>query len=137
MDSSNEAKTKTKRILVIALINIIGVVALCAVIKIIFSFNFECIWYTKHGIYCMTCGMTRAIEALMHFKIYQAFRYNELLFVLMAYGLYLDIATSIYFYKYGVLKVKLIPLVAVAIIGFSFMLLRNIPIFNFLQPTVL
>lgn len=128
---------KTKRITVIVLINVIVIISLFVAYKVLSSINFECVWHKKYGIYCATCGMTRAFTELIQLRIYQAFRYNELLFVFIGYGLYLDIATSVYYFKHGKIKDNLKHIVAIAIICSSFMLLRNIPVFNFLAPTII
>ena len=51
---------------------------------------FICIVYTLTGYYCPGCGAGRACYSILHRQIYQAFRYNPLLVILLPWiGLYL------------------------------------------------
>jgi hypothetical protein len=78
----------------------------------------------------------RMIDSLLKLDIYQAFRYNPFLFILLIIGiLYFIIAGIIYIKK----KVFYVPslLTVYIIVGLLilFMILRNIPALSYLIPT--
>lgn len=51
-----------------------------------------CIFYALTGYYCPGCGAGRACYSILHGQIYQAFRYNPLLVILLPWiGTYLAI----------------------------------------------
>ena len=97
-----------------------------------------CLFYEITGYYCPGCGITRLLFSLLKLDFYQAFRYNPLIFILI-------IITGIYWLVKFILKkfmnisiaipnyVYYILLVIVIIFG----ILRNIPMFDFLNPTEL
>lgn len=42
-------------------------------------------WFRKKlGLYCPGCGGTRMVQSILKLDFYQAFRYNPLVFVLLA-----------------------------------------------------
>ncbi len=56
---------------------IIGFISLIA-----FALNINlCVFYNTTGVYCPSCGMTRAYVALMHLDFKQAFYYNPMFFL--------------------------------------------------------
>jgi len=85
------------------------------------------------GWYCPGCGITRALLSLIELQFYQAFRYNMLAVILLPFGI-------VYFIYLFILKRnKKIPniiLYFILIIVILFGILRNIPIFSYLAPTV-
>lgn len=113
-------------ITIIALINIL----------IVINGNYLCPWKKKFSIYCAGCGGTRMLYSLLKLDFYQAFRYNPLLFLIIIvciiYIIYIIICI-LKKIKYYQLNVK--HLVILAIITITFMILRNIEIFAYLQPT--
>ncbi len=96
-----------------------------------------CIFHKITGLYCPGCGITRMFISLFKLNIYQAFRYNPLVFILL-------IVSTIYFLvdclKYGITKehIKLpkIVYIILLIIVIGFGILRNIPLFSYLAPTI-
>ena len=69
-----------------------------AVISILYViFGFTCPFRILFGISCPGCGMSRAINALLHFKIYEAIRFHPLIFLLpvIFYLLYKTAASSL------------------------------------------
>lgn len=92
-------------------------------------------------IYCPGCGLTRMIKSILELNFYQAFRYNPLLFILFPFILVLLIDKYInwlkssknYLYKRINPKVYNILLIIILI----YFILRNIPMFKYLIPTVI
>ena len=106
-------------------------------IAFVIIFKPDCPWKKYFNIDCAGCGATRMFEALFKLDIYQAFRFNPLLFIILIifiiYGIYILIS-KLFRKKYYVIKERdwLILLIIVII----YMILRNIEIFNYLKPTV-
>lgn len=103
-----------------------------------------CPFYTLTGLYCFGCGAGRCLQALLHFRIYAAWRLNPLMIIclpLVAYYLF-----KIYFgFVFGrdVLPFPTIRSrafgITVLVIVIAYGVLRNIPVFPFtlLAPTVI
>lgn len=115
------------------IIKIIIIFLLCvSVAGIIYLEKVPCIFLKLTNLYCPGCGITRMIEALINLNIYQAFRYNPLVFIFLILGI---IYITICFFKKSIIKIsanKLIMLVGFVLL---FWILRNISLFNFLAPT--
>ena len=111
-------------------------------ISIIFSFTFilkkihyKCFYNEFFNIYCMGCGTTRMFESIFKLEFYQAFRYNEFMFIIVILLLIYLIYSSIIYIKDGIIKkIPLKIIIIFIILGFIFMILRNIPSFSYLQP---
>lgn len=86
-----------------------------------------CFFYSITGYYCPGCGMTRALNALMHANVKAAFAFNSLIFILLPlfilYGIQLRLD------KQHALTLKVMLLISVV-----FAILRNTPAFSFLAP---
>ena len=87
------------------------------------------------------CGSSRALRALLHFDFYQALRYNAL-FTVCAPVLGAYVLVFAYRYvRYGnepaKRKIPLYPLWILCGIAVCYGILRNIPAFSFLAPTML
>ena len=52
-----------------------------------FSFYIPCIFHKITHMYCPGCGLTRMIISIFKLDIYQAFRYNPLLFIKSIYNI--------------------------------------------------
>ncbi len=105
---------------------------LIIIIHLKYDVGVPCIFFKITGLYCPGCGITRAIFSLMKFDIYQAFRYNMLIIILLPF------AISYYIYIFIFKGKKRIPkkvLNFLLIITILFGILRNIPEFEFLMPT--
>lgn len=100
-----------------------------------------CTLHSLTGLYCPGCGASRALRALLHLDFYQALRYNALFTVCAPFvGIY--IAVSAYRYvRYGSepakVKIPLWPLWVLCAVAVCYGVLRNIPEFSFLAPTML
>ena len=116
------------------------IVSLLVIINIILVLIFEiqCPWKTNFNFDCAGCGTTRMLKALFNLKIYQSFRFNPLMFCLLVitviYLIYIMICKTI---KKGYYKLKNRDLVILLIIVIIFAIIRNIPIFDYLKPTII
>lgn len=82
------------------------------------------------GFYCPGCGISRLILSLFKGNIYQAFRWNPFLFLLI-------ICLPIYVFIEDKIpkKVQTILLYSLLVITITYMVIRNIPFFEYLKPT--
>ena len=111
---------------------IIGILAIILHLK--YDTGIPCVFFELTGLYCPGCGATRAIFSLTKLHPYQAFRYNALIITL------LPLAIIYLVYKYVFKDEKKIPnwiWCTLLIIAILFGILRNIPIFLYLAPTVI
>ena len=100
-----------------------------------------CMFYQITGFYCSGCGASRALRSVLHFDFYQAFRYNAVFTLAVPLLVAYFSALAISYIRFGKDKIsekismKIVwVLVAAAII---YGILRNIPAFSFLAPTVI
>lgn len=125
---------KKKQIIFGALIFIIGAYVYYF-LNTKYSFAINCPFHELTGLYCPGCGISRMIFSIMKLDFYQAFRFNPLIFIML--GLYLLIKfINIFFKKKKIIignKQSVILLIIVIMYG----ILRNIPIFDFLKPTLI
>ena len=98
--------------------------------------NFKCIYKYYFNLYCAGCGATRLIKSIFSLDFYQAFRYNPLLFILFIIGLFYFFIYSIKYIKTGYIKkINIKFFIFLAFILLLYMLLRNLPGFEYLLPT--
>ena len=96
----------------------------------------QCPIHQLTGLSCITCGLTRMVEALLDFNILQAFRWNPYVFLQVPF-----IVAAIYkatrdFIELGRFKKWTYKAATIWIgIGILFMVARNLPAFSFLLPT--
>ena len=84
------------------------------------------------GIYCVTCGITRASHALLRLDLAAACRYHPGIFLLISLVLYYEISfllVSLRGEELSLKKVKKWPFFAVATLFLVFFLVRNILLF--------
>lgn len=89
------------------------------------------------GLYCPGCGITRMLLSILKLDFYQAFRYNSLLFITLPVFLFF-IGEAILTKKeplYNKVPDKIWIVVIVLFIGYG--VLRNIPFFDFLAPSLI
>jgi len=122
----------------------VGVAYLIALAAILFSIAYVqlisepiCLIYSKTGFSCPTCGVTRMLtEIVTTFDLYQAFRYNPVMFVILPVLGILLIVQSISYIKYGKFTRNYDRILsAIAFIIVAFGILRNIPMLYWLLPT--
>lgn len=112
---------------------IITLVLILLFLKLI---NYKCIYRELFNIYCAGCGFTRMIESIINLKFYQAFRYNPLFFILFIIFIPYFIYQVYLYIRYGNIKKPSLRLLIILVIILSiYMVLRNIPLFNYLIPT--
>lgn len=88
------------------------------------------------GLYCPGCGITRMIKSLLHLDFYQAFRFNPLVFISLPFIAFLYIE-SIFTKKiplYNKISNKIWAIIIAIFILYG--ILRNIPYFDYLIPTI-
>ena len=117
---------------------IVPLLVILFIIFLIYIINMECPFLKYLHIYCAGRGTMRMFEALIHLKIYQAFRFNPLMFILfILLIIYLIYAIYTYIKK----KVIIIPskklIIILAILLIIYTVLRNIPMFSYLIPTII
>lgn len=122
-----------KRILFIIGLHIAGVLFILYAVFI----GIKCPVFETTGFYCPGCGSTRMVRALIHLQFYQAFRYNPVIFISAPFVFVLVYAVVIY-YILGKPVPSVIDntLICYGFILVIFAVVRNIPTFNFLEPTV-
>jgi hypothetical protein len=130
-----ENMNKKKIILFLILVFILSILLLLDLFEVI---GIPCPFYEYLHIYCPGCGSTRLFRSLLHFDFYQAFRYNPLLFILLFPFGALVLAEIIYFIRNKKMfnistKIYVILLILIII----YWILRNIPYFSWLLPTVI
>ncbi|HJJ17401.1 MAG TPA: DUF2752 domain-containing protein [Bacilli bacterium] len=117
---------------------------LLVIIFIAFLYYFKiidipCLFLKITHFYCPGCGITRAIRSLLSLNFYQAFRYNNLIIILIPVFL-------IYYFEAICNKFKIKNLniskymknkfwLSILIIIIFYGIIRNIPLFNYLLPT--
>ena len=121
---------------------ILSILVLILVIFILFDIfeviGIPCPFYEYLHFYCPGCGSTRMIRSLLHFEFYQAFRYNPLLFILLfPFGgvIIAEIVYSIKNKKMFNISTKIYVILLIIIL--IYWILRNIPFFSWLAPTVI
>uniref|UniRef100_UPI00403F53FE DUF2752 domain-containing protein n=1 Tax=Bernardetia sp. MNP-M8 TaxID=3127470 RepID=UPI00403F53FE len=105
------------------------------------SFYPKCPTYVFFEIHCVFCGATRCIYSLLHFDFLSAFRQNAFLILISPLLIYEFL--RFYFKTFFEIELKAIHYsnlfwVIIFILGFLFMILRNIDSFpfNYLAPFV-
>lgn len=98
-----------------------------------------CVFHELTGLYCPGCGITRCLFAILHGDLKTAFKYNQLVFIILPFMLVYYIYTS---YLYIVdknnnnkfKKVFNIIWIFLLFIAISYAILRNLNYFDFLRP---
>ena len=127
--------------LLIYLVAIIIFIKIYCLVFLEYGIVIPCFFHKLTGFYCPGCGVTRMLSSLMKLEFYQAFRYNSLIFIALPFIIICigDIVIKWlynrqdYFYR----KINNKVWVALLIIAVLFGIARNIPIFDYLRPTVI
>ena len=106
-----------------------------------FNFIISCPIRKLFNLYCPGCGITRMFKSLFELKLYKAFRYNALVFILLpVFIVYL----ALEFWCFCKNKVNIMNTKKFNTFWFSllilvilFGILRNTKLFHFLAPTEL
>lgn len=98
----------------------------------LFNFTIFCPIKKLTNFYCPGCGITRMIWSIFQLDFYQAFRFNPLVFILLTCFLIIKLYEFI-FHKTVILNSKITYTLLIIVILFG--IIRNIPGWEFLQPT--
>jgi hypothetical protein len=90
-----------------------------------------CVFHEWTGLYCPGCGITRAALSLLALDVYQAFRYNPLVFCLLPLYIAYTMAS-----KKQMRRTSTVMMAVMLTVTIAFGLLRNIPVLDWLAPTV-
>ena len=105
---------------------------------LVLIFEFPCPWKENFNIDCCGCGATRMFKSLLKLDFYQAFRFNPLIFSLLIVSLfYLIYIVVCKIRRKNYYKIKDSDLWILLILVIIFTILRNIPGFDYLKPTVI
>ena len=123
----------------------IGVIGILLVILYLFvskhiNIYIPCLFHKITGFYCPGCGITRMLYAIITGDLYQAFRYNPLLFITLPAILFLWIDYLCSLWKNKITLYQKIPnsiWIGILIIFIVYGIMRNLPAFEFLQPITL
>ena len=124
------------------IILIVSLIILSLILLLMKQFNIgiPCVYYQISGIYCPGCGMTRAMRSMLKLDLYQAFRYNVFSVILLPFiGLYAVGGIYGWLFNKSNFMGNKIPSVIWIIFIIALLLygiLRNIPQFAYLAPTV-
>lgn len=127
-----------KRVIYVCIATTLLVIAaLLVILNHALGIDFPCPFKHYFGIDCPGCGATRMIFALMHMDLYQAFRYNVVIFCTAPFLLVLYIHECIFYIKTDTLSdmaVKIMEAYAIVLIIFG--ICRNLETFVWLKPTI-
>ena len=105
------------------------------------NIGIPCIFYKITNLYCPGCGVTRMLVSLLQFDLYQAFRYNCLLFLSIPFVLVLFVDFILKWLKgkknYIYFKISTKTWLFLLIVTILFGIIRNIPFFDYLVPTTI
>ncbi|MBQ9013891.1 MAG: DUF2752 domain-containing protein [Bacilli bacterium] len=125
-----------KRILKVLVISLLIVLLLFLYPVLLGIIHFKCPFRLLFDIYCAGCGATRMIKSILKLDMYQAFRYNPLMFILSIFILVYAIYFIYNYIKNGTLKLPPLKIIIIIIIVLIlYMVLRNISYFYYLRPT--
>lgn len=124
-----------KRIVNVVLFIIAILITSFTFLYIIKLIDFKCVFKEIFNVYCAGCGTTRMVESILKLDLYQAFRYNPLMFILfIILGIYMIYQIFVYIKKGSILKINIKVLIIIASLLIIYMIIRNISVFDFLKP---
>ncbi len=117
------------------IIVLIVIFLIYTVLIISFDIGIPCVFYEITGLYCPGCGITRLCLSLFEGDIYQAFRYNPIIFIDLPILFILFVLNIFLKNNKNIKKITDVIIIFLATITIIFGVIRNIPIFSFLAPT--
>lgn len=117
------------------IIVLIVIFLIYTVLIISFDIGIPCVFYEITGLYCPGCGITRLCLSLFEGDIYQAFRYNPIIFIDLPILFILFVLNIFFKNNKNIKKITDVIIIFLATITIIFGVIRNIPIFSFLAPT--
>lgn len=130
--------SKRIRKLILSLLIIIIMLIFFLYLNKNYGFYIPCLFHKLTNLYCPGCGITRCIVSLLKGNISEAFKYNQLAFILLPF-LTVYFIYKIYLYLTNsqdkiIKKIPNIIWIILLIITILFGILRNIKYFTFLRP---
>ncbi len=116
----------------------VGIIVFLYTIKYILTGKLiPCIFHELTNLYCPGCGVTRMVLSLLKLDIYQAFRYNPYIFSLMILFLSYQ-ALKLITNHFSTIKITLNNYIYIGLLitTIAFGILRNLPYFSYLIPTI-
>lgn len=133
-------KNKIIRLIFIVLFLVIIVYGL-SYLNTRYGIGLVCMFNKITGLYCSGCGMTRAVFSMLRLDFYQAFRYNAFSIILVPIiGLYIIGSMYSWIFSKTNFMYRKIPEVIWIIFIVALLLygiLRNVPQFSYLAPTII
>lgn len=130
----------TKRIikLLLIILSLLMIVFIYYLININYKIFIPCVFHEITGYYCPGCGITRCIFSIIRCDLYDAFCYNELVFILLPF-LFIYEIYMVYLYIFDkkdniINKIPNYIWIILIIIVITFGIIRNLDCFSFLQP---
>lgn len=117
------------------IIVLIVIFLIYAILIIRFDIGIPCVFYEITGLYCPGCGITRLCLSLFEGDVYQAFRYNPIIFIDLPILFILFVLNIFLKNNKNIKKITDVIIIFLATITIIFGVIRNIPIFSFLAPT--
>ena len=117
------------------IIVLIVIFLIYTVLIISFDIGIPCVFYEITGLYCPGCGITRLCLSLFEGDVYQAFRYNPIIFIDLPILFILFVLNIFFKNNKNIKKITDVIIIFLATITIIFGVIRNIPIFSFLAPT--
>lgn len=117
------------------IIVLIVIFLIYTVLIISFDIGIPCVFYEITGLYCPGCGITRLCLSLFEGDVYQAFRYNPIIFIDLPILFILFVLNIFLKNNKNIKKITDVIIIFLATITIIFGVIRNIPIFSFLAPT--
>ncbi len=122
------------------LVQVVGIVLimiLCTFMgtKVFLNIHYLCPIKALFGIVCAGCGTTRMFELMFKLNFAEAFKYNQLMFILtIFFGTYGINNAVLYILRGKTIKLPLKIIIGIIIMLIIFMIIRNIPSLSYLRP---
>lgn len=130
---------RARRLIKAGIFVTIAGIALIALYRL-FGFGIPCPFHAVTGLYCPGCGAMRAVVALSQLQFYQALRYNALLVAALPVLAVLGVQEIIAYLRGKPTKQgrgTIVLIIIFAVLTVAFTILRNLPQFAFLAPTLI
>lgn len=102
-----------------------------------FHLYIDCPIKKTTGLYCPGCGITRMFLSLLKLDFYQSFRYNPLLLITLPIFIFFIGDTILTKTKPLYTKIPNKIWIVIILLFICYGVLRNIPFFDFLAPTII
>ena len=120
-----------KKKLIIGISLLLLAIVYVKILSPMFHIHIPCIFNLVTGYECPGCGMTRVVLALLDGNVYQAFRWNMLVFLLIPiYSAYALLSRKEQHAKKS--KMIMVTMLSLTVL---FFILRNTEIFSWMAPT--